>query len=143
VLVYDESRKVVVGNEAGLQMMEQAAEDVINQDADSVFNKESIDYVFSTAKALLNQIHIKDDLGVLLDYSPLLDGDVEGVMVIVQDLPKVEEMAMEIEYVKDLNTDLNAILASLYDEIVVVDHQGNILRSSENFLSSTEGTLPE
>src|SRR5699024_9148687 len=44
---------------------------------------------------------------------------------------------------KDLNTDLNAILASLYDEIVVVDHQGNILRSSENFLSSTEGTLPE
>src|SRR5699024_6343060 len=66
-----------------------------------------------------------------------------GVMVIVQDLPKVEEMAMEIEYVKDLNTDLNAILASLYDEILVVDYEGTILRSSENFLSSTEGTLPE
>ena len=143
VFVIDHNRQIVSGNEAGLQMMKQPAEDVINQDADSVFNKESIDYVFSTAKALLNQIHIKDDLGVLLDYSPLLDGEVEGVMVIVQDLPKVEEMAMEIEYVKDLNTDLNAILASLYDEILVVDYEGTILRSSENFLSSTEGTLPE
>lgn len=143
VFVVDNNRQIVSGNEAGLQMMKQSAEKVLHQDAGEVFHEKSIEYVFSTAKALLNQIHIKDDLGVLLDYSPLLDGDVEGVMVIVQDLPKVEEMAMEIEYVKDLNTDLNAILASLYDEIVVVDHQGNILRSSENFLSSTEGTLPE
>src|SRR5699024_8575350 len=143
VFVVDNNRQIVSGNEAGLQMMKQSAEKVLHQDAGEVFHDKSIEYVFSTAKALLNQIHIKDDLGVLLVYCPLLDGDVEGVMVIVQDLPKVEEMAMEIEYVKDLNTDLNAILASLYDEIVVVDHQGNNLRSSENFLSSTEGTLPE
>src|SRR5699024_7671071 len=60
VFVIDHNRQIVSGNEAGLQMMKQPAEDVINQDADSVFNKESIDYVFSTAKALLNQIHIKD-----------------------------------------------------------------------------------
>src|SRR5699024_12623799 len=84
-----------------------------------------------------------DGLGVLLDYSPVLEGDVDGVMVIFQTLPKVEEQAMAIEYVKDLNTDLNAILASLYDEILVVDYEGTILRSSENFLSSTERTLPE
>src|SRR5699024_9900291 len=99
-----------------------------NQDADSVFNKESIDYVFSTAKALLNQIHIKDDLGVLIDYSPLLDGEVEVVMVIVQDLTKVQGLHMQIEYVKDLNKELNETLPSLYDEILVVDYEGTIVR---------------
>src|SRR5699024_10549085 len=89
--------------------------------------------------------HIQDELGVLLDYSPLIDayGEVEGIMMIVQDLPKVEEMAMEIEYVKDLNADLNAILASLYDEILVVDAEGKILRYSDNFLSDFAGTLPK
>src|SRR5699024_9792484 len=90
VFVIDHNRQIVSVNEAGLQMMKQPAVDVINQAADSVFNQETIDYVFSTAKALLYQIHSKDDLGVLLDYSPLLDGESEGAIVIVQDLPKVE-----------------------------------------------------
>ena len=46
----------------------------------------------------------------------------------------VEEMAMEIEYIKDLNKDLNAILSSIYDEILVVNNKGELIRFSENII---------
>src|SRR5699024_6637760 len=113
------------------------SDEVMHTDAGDIFDPEKIEQTFETSKALLNQIHVTDDLGVLFDYSPIIDasGNVEGLMIIVQDLPKVEEMAMEIQYVKDLNSDLNAILTSMYDEILVVDHEGKILRYSDNFMS--------
>ncbi|SDI87101.1 Sigma-54 interaction domain-containing protein [Natribacillus halophilus] len=53
----------------------------------------------------------------------------------------VEEMAMEIEYVKNLNADLNAILASMYDEIVVVNAKGDVLRYNEHFITDPWGSV--
>ncbi|HLR70554.1 MAG TPA: sigma 54-interacting transcriptional regulator [Pseudogracilibacillus sp.] len=142
IFIVNTDRKIVNCNEAGLRMIKSAYDQVMNADAREVFDPEKIEQVFETSKALLNQIHITDDLGVLLDYSPIFDTfeNLEGLMVIVQDLPKVEEMAMEIQYVKDLNADLNAILTSMYDEILVVDDQGKILRHSDNFISDFVGT---
>lgn len=46
----------------------------------------------------------------------------------------VEEMALEIEYIKDLNKDLNAILSTIYDEILVVNAKGELLRYGENII---------
>ncbi|KAA9028359.1 AAA domain-containing protein [Niallia endozanthoxylica] len=40
----------------------------------------------------------------------------------------------EIEYIKELNTDLNAILSSIYDEILVVNAKGELLRYSEKII---------
>jgi PAS domain S-box-containing protein len=145
VFIVNTERKVIQANEAGLRMIKATTENVLYEDARDIFNRDKIEQVFQTAKAQLNQIHITDELGVLFDYSPLVDaaGGVEGIMVIVQDLPKVEEMAMEIEYVKDLNADLNAILTSLYDAILVVDHEGTILRYSDHFMSDFAGQNPQ
>jgi transcriptional regulator with PAS, ATPase and Fis domain len=42
----------------------------------------------------------------------------------------------DIEQLRELNTDLQAILASIYDEILVVDPQGNIIRVSDHFLEN-------
>ena len=142
IFIVNTEKKIVNCNEAGLRMIKSTYDQVMNQDAGTIFDPEKIDQVFATSKALLNQIHITDDLGVLFDYSPIIDASaqVEGLMIIVQDLPKVEEMAMEIQYVKDLNADLNAILTSMYDELLVVDHEGTILRYSDNFISDFSET---
>jgi len=40
----------------------------------------------------------------------------------------------EIEYIKELNTDLNAILSSIYDEILVVNAKGELIRYSEKII---------
>ncbi|PGL70911.1 sigma 54-interacting transcriptional regulator [Bacillus sp. AFS055030] len=133
--VVDKNKVIVNCNDAGLKMIKSTSEKVINTKAETIFSGEQVDHVFATGKTILNQIQISDDMGVLVDYSPIfVDNEVEGVVIVVQDLPMVEEMASEIEYVKDLNKDLNAILSSIYDEILVVNHKGELIRYSENII---------
>lgn len=133
--VVDKNKVIVNCNDAGLKMIKSTLEKVINTKAETIFSGEQVDNVFATGKTILNQIQISDDMGVLVDYSPIfVDNEVEGVVIVVQDLPMVEEMASEIEYVKDLNKDLNAILSSIYDEILVVNRKGELIRYSENII---------
>lgn len=133
--IVDKEKNIINCNDAGLKMIRSTSEKVINRKAEEIFSKEQIEKVFSTGKTILNQLQIKDEMGVLVDYSPIfVDKVVEGIIIVVQDLPMVEEMALEIEYIKDLNKDLNAILSSIYDEILVVNHKGELIRYSENVI---------
>ncbi|PTX53702.1 transcriptional regulator with PAS, ATPase and Fis domain [Melghirimyces profundicolus] len=141
IFVINQDRKIVNCNESGLKMIRSSLKQVINADAGSVFDPEHVEKVFSSGETLLNQILITDEMGVLADYSPIRgpEDKINGMIIIVQDLPMVEEMAMELEHVKDLNRDLNAILATMYDEILVVNRNGELLRHSENFISDFWG----
>ncbi|MDQ0198724.1 sigma 54-interacting transcriptional regulator [Neobacillus ginsengisoli] len=136
IFVLDKERRIINCNEAGLKMIKSSRDKVLNFPAETIFNGERINTVFATGKTLLNHLEITNEMGVLVDYSPILnyDNEVDGIVIVVQDLPMVEEMAMEIEYIKDLNKDLNAILSSIYDEILVVNAKGELIRFSENII---------
>ncbi|MDR7239940.1 sigma 54-interacting transcriptional regulator [Neobacillus drentensis] len=136
IFVLDREKQIINYNEAGLKMIRSTAEKIKNLPADEIFSRTHLDKVFATGKTLLNHLVIKNEIGILVDYSPILNykNEVDGIIIVAQDLPMVEEMAMEIEYIKDLNKDLNAILSSIYDEILVVNNKGELLRYSENFI---------
>lgn len=136
IFVIDKEKRIINYNEAGLKMMKATAEKVMNVQAEIIFNGEHINNVFETGKTILNQLQIRDETGVLVDYSPIFNFEqvVEGIVIVVQDLPMVEEMAMEIEYIKDLNKDMNAILSSIYDEILVVNHKAELIRFSDSVI---------
>ncbi|PFJ06166.1 Fis family transcriptional regulator [Bacillus cereus] len=142
IFVVDREKKIVNCNESGLKMIKSTPEKVMNVPAEQIFNEEHIHNVFATGKTILNQLQITNEMGVLVDYSPIPNFDqcIEGMVIIVQDLPMVEEMAMEIEYIKDLNKDLHAILSSIYDEILVVNHKGELIRYSETIINDFWGS---
>ena len=123
-------------------MIKSTPEKVMNVPAELIFNGEHINNVFTKGKTILNQLQITNEMGVLVDYSPIpnFDQSIEGMVIIVQDLPMVEDMAMEIEYIKDLNEDLHAILSSIYDEILVVNHKGELIRYSETVINDFWGS---
>jgi transcriptional regulator with PAS, ATPase and Fis domain len=141
MFIVDREKSIVNCNESGLKMIKMTAGEIIHQQAKDIFNGEHIENVFLTGETVLNQLQITDKMGVLVDYSPIIDftGAVEGVIIIVQDLPMVEEMAMEIEHIKNLNQDLNAILSTIYDEILVVNSKGELIRYSDSFISEFWG----
>ncbi|SDZ01453.1 sigma 54-interacting transcriptional regulator [Bacillus sp. 166amftsu] len=141
IFVVDREKKIVNCNESGLKMIKSIPEKVMNVPAEQIFNGEHINNAFATGKTILNQLQITNEMGVLVDYSPIpsFDQSIEGMVIIVQDLPMVEDMAMEIEYIKDLNKDLHAILSSIYDEILVVNHKGELIRYSETVVNDFWG----
>lgn len=136
IFVVDKDKNIVECNDTGLKMMKLDTSSVLGKKAEEIFNKTHIDQVFNNGTTILNQIQIGENTGVLVDYSPIMNeqDEAEGIIIIVQDLPMVEEMAMEIEYIKNLNKDLNAILSTIYDCILVVNREGEIIRRSENLV---------
>lgn len=136
IFVLDKEKRIINFNEAGLKMIRSTADKVMNLPAGEIFGQAHLDKVCQNGKTLLNHLVIKNEIGILVDYSPILnyENEVDGIIIVAQDLPMVEEMAMEIEYIKDLNKDLNAILSSIYDEILVVNNKGELLRYSENII---------
>ena len=136
IFVLDKEKRIINYNEAGLKMIRSTAAKVMNLPAGEIFSRTHLDKVFTTGKTLLNHLVIKNEIGILVDYSPILnyENEVDGIIIVAQDLPMVEEMAMEIEYIKDLNKDLHAILSSIYDEILVVNNKGELIRFSENII---------
>ena len=137
IFVIDRAKQIINFNEAGLKMIKMNSDYVMSRSAEMIFDAGHIHNVFRTGETILNQLQITDKMGVLVDYSPIIDfnNEVEGIIIIVQDLPMVEEMAMEIEHIKNLNQDLNAILSTIYDEILVVNQFGELIRYSESFIS--------
>lgn len=142
IFVVDREKKIVNCNESGLKMIKSTPEKVMNVPAELIFNGEHINNVFTKGKTILNQLQITNEMGVLVDYSPIpnFDQSIEGMVIIVQDSLMVEDMAMEIEYIKDLNKDLHAILSSIYDEILVVNHKGELIRYSETVINDFWGS---
>lgn len=140
IFVVNKEKQVINCNDSGLKMIKSTSEKVLQQPASLFFNENNINQVFTTGKSILNDVQIKDETGVIVDYSPIFSTDadkrVEGIAIVVQDLPMVEQMAMEIEHINNLNKDLNAILSSIYDEILVVNHKGELMRYSDNIIAS-------
>lgn len=136
IFVLDKEKQIINCNESGLTMIKSTIEQVLNYPGGTIFSAQQINNVFATGKTILNHLEITNDTGVLVDYCPILSDDdaVEGMIIVVQDLPMVEDMANEIEYIKDLNRDLNAILSSIYDEILVVNAIGELIRYSDNII---------
>ncbi|MEH7386118.1 sigma 54-interacting transcriptional regulator [Bacillus sp. JJ1521] len=141
IFVVDRERNIVSYNESALQMIKMTTENVLHTPAEKIFAKEHIDSVFRTGSTVLNQLHITTTMSVLVDYSPIYtpEKQVDGMVIIVQDLPMVEEMANEIEYIKDLNHDMQAVLSSVYDEILVVNAKGELIRFSDTEISQFWG----
>ncbi|MEH7223575.1 sigma 54-interacting transcriptional regulator [Bacillus sp. JJ1566] len=141
IFIVDRDRNIVSYNESALEMIKMTPEKVLQTPAENIFAKEHINSVFRTGSTVLNQLHITTTMSVLVDYSPIYtpEKQVDGMVIIVQDLPMVEEMANEIEYIKDLNHDMHAILSSVYDEILVVNAEGELIRFSDTEISQFWG----
>ena len=119
-----------------LRMMKISPEELRAQNVGDFLEQEVFQKTIDHGETILNHIILKENLGVLADFGPIRNkkGNVIGAIIVLQDLPYIENMAMELEYVKNLNLDLQAILSSIYDQIIVVDEKGKLLRHSGNLI---------
>jgi transcriptional regulator with PAS, ATPase and Fis domain len=119
-----------------LRMVRVTPEELRQQRVGELLDPEVFQKVVENGETILNHIIVNDRIGVLADFGPIRNqhGNVTGAIIVLQDLPYIEKMAMEMEYVKNLNKDLQGILSSIYDEILVLDAKGVLLRYSGNLI---------
>lgn len=119
-----------------LRMIRVTPEELRQQRVGDILDEEMFLKVVENGESTLNHIIVNDRIGVLADFGPIRNqhGNVTGAIIVLQDLPYIEKMAMEMEYVKNLNKDLQGILSSIYDEILVLNEKGVLLRYSGNLI---------
>lgn len=82
--------------------------------------------------SIKNSINYKEMIG---NFSPLFkSGKMAGVVHIFQLREQLEEAIQELELVRDLNEDLQAIYSSAQEEIIVLNSKGQIIRVAGTFL---------
>lgn len=138
LLVVDLNYVIVNHNKEALRMLRIDDKDVRRTKIYDLFNIQHFQYVQQTHEPLLNQVvtATSSQAPILVDFVPLVTkGVMTGFALVLQDLPSVEEMAMELDLVKQLNQDLETIFSTIYDEIIVVDSDGHLLRASEHYIS--------
>jgi PAS domain S-box-containing protein len=71
----------------------------------------------------------------ITNRTPIIqDGRIAGAVGVFQDISEMEDIYEELSMVKELNKELEAVVESSYDGIVVTDNQGKILRANRAFI---------
>ncbi|MGE5701091.1 MAG: PAS domain-containing protein, partial [Clostridia bacterium] len=126
ILIADVHGRIENFSQEALRMIRVEPDEVRQLGINDLLDAEVFGKVVENGETILNHIIVNDRLAVLADFGPIRNqyGKVTGVIIVLQDLPYIENMAMELEYVKNLNMDMQAILSSIYDENLVVDSKG-------------------
>lgn len=139
LMIVDLNYAVVNSNAEALRMLRISETSLTDLRMHELLGLHNFQYVYNTHNSLLNQFITtpSSQAGILVDFVPLIMYQVvTGFALVLQDLPSIEAMAMELDSVKQLNQDLEAILSTIYDEIIVVDSRGKLLRASDHYIAS-------
>lgn len=136
ILITDPEGRIENFNAEVVRMVRVAPEKIRDTRANELLDPHIFRKVINNGEVILNQIIMTDSMAVLADFAPIRDqhAHITGAIIVLQDLPFIEKMALEMEAVKNLNTDLQGILSSIYDEILVLDEKGVLLRYSGSLI---------
>ncbi|MEN6462896.1 MAG: sigma 54-interacting transcriptional regulator [Syntrophomonas sp.] len=70
-------------------------------------------------------------------------GKIIGAVAVLQDISELESISRELENVKELNKEMNAIIDCSYDGLFLTDGEGTILRVNEAFENLTASKSSE
>lgn len=75
----------------------------------------------------------------LTNRSPIVEnGETVGAVAVFQDISEIEFISEELNSVKQLNVELEGIIQSSYDGILITDRKGNIIKSNRAYERVTD-----
>jgi len=90
--------------------------------------------IMKSGKPLAGQKFERQNVSLMVNYAPIiLEGRVMGAVSVFQDISGLEEISHELDVVKGLNRELEAIIHSSYDGIWITDGEGLALDINEAY----------
>ena len=96
-------------------------------------NSDLVNVVKTGKEEPLKQIELNGHF-LISNRSPIVkDGKIIGAVAVLQDISDLDKMSQELNYVKELNKELDAIVESSYDGLFITDGNGITLRYNKAF----------
>lgn len=150
VFVVDADAKVVSVNQAYTRITGIKAEDILGKDMYELmekgyYSKAASLMVLENKKPVAYTERTSTGKTALFIGTPIFDdqGEVANVLVNIHDITELESISEELQQVKQLKDELDAVIEASFDGIFITDSKANVLRVNEAYLRITGLTLEE
>lgn len=129
ILAVDCQGLIIIANRIVEEILGTGREQLIGRQIAEVIPHTLMPVILESQKPLLGQKITIGNTVVMANYSPIISGDqVVGAVSVFQDISILENTSLELNYVKGLMNELEAIINSSYDGMFITDGQGVVLR---------------
>ena len=134
IVSVDEKGMIKIWNSSAAKLLGRKAEDVIGKYILDVLPTTDLLDIIETGKVEpLKKVKLNDRF-FISNRSPIKkDGKIIGAVAVLQDISDLEKVSRELNYVKELNEELDAIVESSFDGLFITDGQGITLRYNKAF----------
>jgi PAS domain S-box-containing protein/TyrR family helix-turn-helix protein len=144
VIVVNRQGLIVVINKAAAELVNYSQEKALGTRVDIVVPSTRLLDIMDTGQAEYNCHLEMANRIVISNRSPIRKGGIIiGAVAIFQDVSDFEEISQKYDVVKEINKELDAIIESLDDGIVVADRNGFILKANHAYQQMTGITAEE
>lgn len=134
ILAIDAEERVTIYNRQAERMFGLPAVKVLGKKITDVLSNSGLPAVLNSGKPQLGKKLVLGNLIVVTNRTPIIEGDrVIGAIAVFQDITELESLAVELDHVKELNKEFEAILESFYDGIGIIDGEGTLLSVNTSY----------
>lgn len=134
ILAVDSQGRIIIANRAVEEILEVQNSSIIGRQVSEVISNTLMPVILESKKPLLGQKIRLGKTVVMANYSPIIsDNEVVGAVSVFQDISLLENTSSELNYVKGLMYELEAIINSSYDGMFITDAEGNVLRVNKAY----------
>lgn len=134
IVSVDEKGTIRIWNSSAERSLGRNAEDVIGKNIQDVLpTSDLMDVIESGRVEPLKKVKL-NGRWCISNRSPIIkDGKIIGAVAVLQDISDLDKMSQELNYVKELNRELDAIVESSFDGLFITDGNGITLRYNKAF----------
>ena len=134
IVVIDSQGTIVVWNKAASRILGMDSRETIGYSVNDVLPETDVMDVLITKQEVRGKKVCINGKTLISNRSLIIDGDdIMAVAAVFQEINDLEDAAKELDTVKALNKELEAIIDSSYDGIWVSDGEGNTLRVNKSY----------
>lgn len=144
IIVVDAAGRVIVCNAAARKILEVGPE-VVGTPIDRLVPETKLFQIIHSGRGEYGQQFSYKGKTYVVNRTPVFaDGEwgqeVVGAITVFQDVTELEEISSKLESYQKVNKELEGIIASSYDGIIITDGEGNVLKINQALLRVTDLT---
>jgi PAS domain S-box-containing protein len=134
VIAINSEGRIILFNKAAKEMLKVPDTLILGEPIEKILPNTRLTEVLKTGKSEFNQRMQINDRTVLTNRSLITKGhEVIGAVAIFQDISGIESLSKQLESAQEANRELDAMVESLAEGIVVTDGNGIVLRINEAY----------
>ncbi|MEQ8201100.1 MAG: sigma 54-interacting transcriptional regulator [Syntrophomonadaceae bacterium] len=138
ILAIDKDARITEFNRAAENFLGLNSADVLGKEIVQLIPNSGLVEILATGcPKTVQKIKLNDSLFISNRTPIIQDGEIVGAVAVLQDISELEHISRELEDVKELNREMDAIFESSYDGLYLTDGEGITLRVNEAFENLT------